>query len=67
MCGEEDISAEHGSTIGKLSPEMLFYMNTRGIDQTTAEGLLTKAKISAASAGIEDEGIRQEIDDYINR
>ena len=67
LCGEEDISAEHGSTIGKLSPEMLFYMNTRGIDQTTAEGLLTKAKISAASAGIEDEGIRQEIDDYINR
>ena len=52
LCGEEDISAEHGSTIGKLSNEMLFYMNSRGIDQKTAEDLLTRAKITAAAAGI---------------
>ena len=65
LCGEEDISAEHGSTIGKLSPEMLFYMNTRGIDQATAEELLTRAKISAAAAKIPSEDIRQEIEDYI--
>ena len=65
LCGEEDISAEHGSTIGKLSPEMLFYMNTRGIDQATAEELLTRAKISAAAAKIPSEDIRQEIEDFI--
>ena len=65
LCGEEDIAAEHGSTVGKLSNEMLFYMNTRGIDQKTAEELLTRAKITAASTGIEDEKIRQEIEDYI--
>lgn len=28
LCGEEDIAAEHGSTIGKLSNDMLFYMNS---------------------------------------
>jgi len=64
LCGEEDIAAEHGSTVGKLSNEMLFYMNTRGIDQKTAEELLTRAKITAAAAGIPDEAIRQEIEDY---
>ena len=52
LCGEEDISAEHGSTIGKLSNEMLFYMNSRGIDQKTAEDLLTNAKVTAAAAAI---------------
>ncbi len=67
LCGEEDIAAEHGSTIGKLSDEMLFYMNTRGIDQKTAEELLTRAKVTAASASIEDEGIREEIEDFLNR
>ena len=66
LCGEEDISAEHGSTIGKLSNEMLFYMNTRGIDQTTAEDLLTRAKITAAAANIEDEAICEEITAYID-
>ena len=65
LCGEEDIAAEHGSTIGKLSNEMLFYMNSRGIDAKTAEDLLTRAKITAAAANIEDEAIREEINKWI--
>ncbi len=67
LCGEEDIAAEHGSTIGKLSDEMLFYMNSRGIDQKTAEELLTRAKITAAANSIEDEEILKEIEDFLNR
>ncbi len=66
LCGEEDISAEHGSTIGKLSNEMLFYMNSRGIDQKTAEELLTNAKVSAAASAIEDESLQNEILEYLN-
>ncbi|MCR5435857.1 MAG: SufD family Fe-S cluster assembly protein [Treponema sp.] len=66
LCGEDDISAEHGSTIGKLSPEMLFYMNTRRIDQATAEELLTQAKISAAAANIPDQAVQNEILDFLN-
>ncbi len=64
LCGEEDISAEHGSTIGKLSNEMLFYMNSRGIDQKTAENLLTRAKITAAASAIEDESIQEAINQW---
>ena len=67
LCGEEDISAEHGSTIGKLSNDMLFYMQSRGIDQETAEDLLTRAKISAAAAGIPDETIRIEIESWLEK
>ncbi len=65
LCGEDDIAAEHGSTIGKLSDEMLFYMNTRGIDQSLAEELLTCAKVTAAAAGIEDQGIQNEINEFL--
>lgn len=65
LCGEDDIAAEHGSTIGKLSDEMLFYMNTRGIDQALAEKLLTRAKITAAAASIPDQTIREEIESFI--
>ena len=67
LCGEEDIAAEHGSTIGKLSDEMLFYINTRGIDQSLAEELLTRAKVTAAAGTIEDEGIQKEISDFLER
>ena len=67
LCGEEDISAEHGSTIGKLSKEMLFYMNSRGIDQKTAEAMLTRAKITACATNIPDETIRTEINEWLNK
>ena len=45
---------------------MLFYMNSRGIDQKTAEDLLTRAKITAAAASIEDEGIQEEINQFLS-
>lgn len=67
LCGEEDISAEHGSTIGKLSKEMLFYMNSRSIDQKTAEELLTNAKVTAAASSIADENIRKEIEEFFQK
>ncbi len=67
LCGEEDIAAEHGSTIGKLSDEMLFYMNSRGIDQKTAEELLTRAKVTAAASAIEDEEVQKEISEYLEQ
>ena len=66
LCGEDDIAAEHGSTVGKLSPEMMFYINTRGIDQETAEAMLTRAKITAAAANIPEEKIRQEINNWLD-
>ncbi len=65
LCGEEDIAAEHGSTIGKLSNDMLFYINSRGIDQKTAEELISKAKISATSSKIESAEIQTQISDYL--
>ena len=41
-------------------------MTSRGIDAKTAEELLTRAKITATAAAIPDEGIQNEISEYIN-
>ena len=65
LCDEEDVEGEHGSTIGKLSKEMLFYMQTRGISQEEAEKLLSKAKIQFAADFIPDEEIKQKIRNWI--
>ena len=45
---------------------MLFYMNSRGIDQKTAEALLTRAKVAAAAYSIPDEAIQEEISSWMN-
>ena len=65
LCGEDDISAEHGSTVGKLSKDILFYFQSHGINQALAEELLSKAKITAAAVKIGDEAVQKEIAEYI--
>lgn len=39
----DDVKCTHGSTVGKLDDEALFYLNTRGIGLDDAQGMLTFA------------------------
>lgn len=39
----DDVKCAHGSTVGKLDDEALFYLNTRGIGFDDAQGMLTFA------------------------
>lgn len=61
LCDEEDVEGEHGATIGKLSAQTLFYMQTRGISEDVAQILFSKAKIQAAADLIPDENVKNEI------
>ena len=36
----DDVKCSHGPTIGQLDPQQLFYMRSRGIDETTARSML---------------------------
>jgi Fe-S cluster assembly protein SufD len=37
----DDVKCSHGATVGQLDADMLFYLRARGIDETSARGLLT--------------------------
>ncbi|MCR4743427.1 MAG: SufD family Fe-S cluster assembly protein [Treponema sp.] len=65
LCLEDDIAAEHGATIGKLSKEVLFYMESRGIDEETAQKIIARAKIQRAADFIPSENIREVISNYL--
>lgn len=39
----DDVKCSHGATVGQLDREMLFYLQSRAIDATTAKSLLTYA------------------------
>src|SRR5882672_123600 len=39
----EDVKCSHGASTGRLDPNMLFYLTSRGIDAPTARALLTYA------------------------
>ncbi len=55
LCDEEDVEGTHGATIGRLSSDMLFYMQTRGISEREAEILMTRAKLNSVRRHITDE------------
>ena len=65
LCGEEDVDGRHGSSIGRLSSEILFYMQSRGIDEKTARKLIVRAKILSACKDIPDRHLVDQVQDFI--
>ena len=39
----DDVKCSHGTTIGQLDANALFYLRTRGLDESSARQLLTRA------------------------
>ena len=64
---EEEVEGRHAATIGKLSDDMLFYMQTRGIDRKKAEELMLEATITAISARVPSRSIQDRVTDYIRQ
>lgn len=64
LCDEENVSGTHGATLGRLSAEELFYMQSRGISEEEAKKMMAKAKIVSVSNLIPNEKIRNLIEEY---
>lgn len=67
LCDEEDVEGEHGATIGRLSSDILFYMQSRGISEKEAEKLMSRAKIQAAVDLIPFESVQEEIINFLDK
>jgi Fe-S cluster assembly protein SufD len=64
----DEVKCAHGATVGRLDPDMLFYMLSRGLDRETAQSLLvyafladtlTEMSVPSARAAIESALIAQ--------
>lgn len=66
LCDEENVEGEHGCTIGRLSSEILFYMQTRGFSKEDAEKITAKAKINSCAGEINHEETQNKIKEFLN-
>jgi Fe-S cluster assembly protein SufD len=57
----DDVKCSHGATVGQLDENQLFYLRTRGIDDTTARGLLTFAFANEILQRIQLPGLKERI------
>ena len=65
LCQEEDVEGRHGATIGELGEDILFYMQTRGIDEEEAKRIMIKARLDSVARLIPDPEIMQKTLYYI--
>jgi len=62
----DDVICSHGSTSGAIDEEGLFYLRARGIPESTATDLLTLAFLAEAVQEVEDEGLREDINNRLS-
>lgn len=61
----DDVKCAHGATVGQLDENAMFYLRTRGMDETHARNLLTYAFAAEAIARMPVAGLRSQVADYI--
>ncbi|MEM1266225.1 MAG: SufD family Fe-S cluster assembly protein [Pseudomonadota bacterium] len=57
----DDVVCSHGSTVGAVDDEALFYLTSRGVPKSEAEDMLVLAFVDEAIQEIEDDALADEI------
>lgn len=63
----DDVKCSHGSTIGQLDDEALFYLRARGLSKTDAQSLLVNAFAFDVTEKLRDEEIKTMLNEEIDQ
>jgi Fe-S cluster assembly protein SufD len=63
----DDVKCGHGSTVGQLDEQQLFFLRARGLDETSARSLLTYAFAVEVLQRIPSEPVRQALSALIEK
>src|SRR5713101_3097866 len=61
----DEVKCAHGATTGRLDPDMLFYMLSRGLDRDTAQSLLVYAFLADVLTGMSVTSARTAIENAL--
>jgi Fe-S cluster assembly protein SufD len=61
----DEVKCAHGATTGRLDPDMLFYMLSRGLDRETAQSLLVYAFLADVLTGMSVSSARSAIENAL--
>ncbi|HEX3553258.1 MAG TPA: Fe-S cluster assembly protein SufD [Thermoanaerobaculia bacterium] len=61
----DDVKCTHGSTVGQLDEDAVFYLRSRGIGQEAARSLLTWAFASDIVERIQVEPVRRDLEEFL--
>jgi Fe-S cluster assembly protein SufD len=61
----DDVKCSHGCTVGQFDPESLFYLQARGISETSARKLLVEAFMFDVTQKINNEAVKEFVQSLI--
>jgi Fe-S cluster assembly protein SufD len=61
----DDVKCTHGSTVGQLDDDAVFYLRSRGIGEAAARSLLTYAFASDVVARIKVDAVRHDLEEFL--
>lgn len=67
LCAEEDVEGNHGATIGKLDDELLFYLESRGMNREQIYEMMAMAKVDAVCRKIPDAAAQEKVQEFLGR
>ncbi|MBM4160037.1 MAG: Fe-S cluster assembly protein SufD [Ignavibacteria bacterium] len=62
----DDVKCTHGATVGQLDAEQIFYLRSRGIDDTTARDILTFAFASDVVSRVHVDPLREQLEALVH-
>jgi Fe-S cluster assembly protein SufD len=63
----DDVKCGHGSTVGQINDDQLFFLRARGLDETTSRSLLTFAFAAEVLENMPNEDIKTAITSVIEQ
>jgi Fe-S cluster assembly protein SufD len=61
----DDVRCTHGATVGKIDPDLVFYLRSRGIPKADAERLVVEGFFDPIMQRIPFEGVRERFQEAI--
>ena len=61
----DDVRCTHGSTVGRLDEDAVFYLRSRGLDRAAAESLLTYAFAAEVVQTIPVDAVRERVENHL--
>jgi Fe-S cluster assembly protein SufD len=62
----DDVKCTHGSTVGRLDEDALFYLRTRGLNERSARQMLTVAFASEIARAIPQDSLRAQVEQLVS-
>lgn len=67
LIDENDVTAGHAASVGRVDPEEMYYLVSRGLKKVDAERLVIRGFLGSVIAAIPVKSVREELVDVIER